>query len=211
MAKNQIERILSGRKALSMALTTPEILNSLRQMNIDEQKLQDYIKLSEEVEALITLQKKEFGEQLESTEAFNRIFDQASQIYSNALKIARVVFRDDLDAQGSLLLNGIRNRSFSGWYAQVTPFYSNLLANADYLKAMSGLGYSADKLQQEFDLVKQVEPAALAQQKEKRESVDATTAKDTMIDKFDTIMSDFKTVCKVTFGKNSDNFKKLGF
>jgi len=75
------------------------------------------------------------------------------KLYMKYLKIARIVFADDLSAREALLLDGSRERTYVEWVFQVSAFCSNMLNNPDFLVAMAAYGISKKEIS---DLQKQL-------------------------------------------------------
>ena len=73
------EAPLATQVAVDNALKGPKILEALTAYGYDETKITAGKTLYEEVSALVTLQKKEYGEQYEATEAVNSSWETADR------------------------------------------------------------------------------------------------------------------------------------
>ncbi|MCW3787038.1 hypothetical protein [Plebeiibacterium sediminum] len=60
--------------------------------------------------------------------------------YMKYLKLARIAFVDNIEAQESLMLLGVRARTYDKWFVQVSVFVNNLKSNSLYLKSMAEFG-----------------------------------------------------------------------
>ncbi len=65
---------------------------------------------------------------------------EVHKVYMKYLKLARIAFVGDIEAQESLLLIGVRARTFEKWFVQVSVFVNNMKSNNSYLELMSGYG-----------------------------------------------------------------------
>lgn len=211
MTKNPIERIIAGRKAINNALTTPEIMEILSNYNVTTRVLDAGLNLCRQAEDLISIQKKEYGESYDATEVFNKLFSNAIDEHYKAYIVAKIVLRGNVEAAKALVLNGKRKQSFSGWFGQAKPFYTNLLNNESYLSAMTAYAFTPERLQIGFDLLKQCEQSAQHQQKELSQAMAATKDRDDKLDSMDDWLFDFKSICKLALGKNSEYYQTLGF
>jgi len=67
--------------------------------------------------------------------------------YMKYIKLARIAFSNDVEAQEYLLLNGARARTYEKWHAQVVLFLKNLLSSNDYIKELNQFGVSLSDLE----------------------------------------------------------------
>ncbi len=63
-----------------------------------------------------------------------------ARLYMKYLKIARIVFEADEEAQVALVLKGPRERVYEKWFYQVSIFCNNLLATPDFVTQMNVFG-----------------------------------------------------------------------
>ena len=113
--------------------------------------------------------KKEKGEQKEATKEMENAWEAAADAYMPVLQIGRkLVFKNDAKAVVSLQLSGKRKTSLSGWIGQARAFYSNLLANPDWVARMAVYSFDETKLKAGLALVDALEQANLKQENEKK-------------------------------------------
>ncbi len=60
--------------------------------------------------------------------------------YMKIVKLSRIAFVNNLEAQEVLGLNGARERTYDKWYTQVRSLISNLLVSQDYLSELEQFG-----------------------------------------------------------------------
>lgn len=129
------EYLVRADVAIHNALNDPEILAALTPFGYDETALQAGADLLAEAEALHRAQQAEYAEQYTATEALERAWDTARDIYMQHLALARIAFRDDRETYRFLGLEGRRKRSFAGWVEQAETFYTHLLETPNVLAA----------------------------------------------------------------------------
>ena len=204
------ERLTTAQVAIDNALSDEPIKELLVPFGYDDAKLNEGKALLEQTVTLNQKQDKEYGEQFAATQELHSLQTTAHKQYMDAVALARIKFRDDVKAWQALGLNGKRKVSLSGWVEQATKFYTNLIADSDLVTAMSGYGYTAEKLQAELDQVKTVPDANANQSREMGEAQAATKERDASLDDLDQWMSDFKTVAKIALKDHDQWIEKLG-
>ncbi|NQT24065.1 hypothetical protein HQ585_01790 [candidate division KSB1 bacterium] len=204
------ERLTRAQVAIDNALSDEPIKTLLTPFGYDDAKLNEGKTLIEQTVTLNQKQDKEYGEQFAATQELHALQTTAHKQYMDAVELARIKFRDNVKAWQALGLNGSRKKSLSGWVEQATKFYSNLLADSDLITAMSGFGYTQEKLQAELSQVQAVPAANANQAKETGEAQAATKERDAALDDLDQWMSDFKTVAKIALKDHDQWIEKLG-
>ncbi|MCW3804873.1 hypothetical protein [Plebeiibacterium marinum] len=66
--------------------------------------------------------------------------------YMKYLKLARVAFVNDIEAQEALVLTGVRARTYDKWFTQVSVFVNNLKSNEQYLRSIGEYGVKISDL-----------------------------------------------------------------
>ncbi len=67
--------------------------------------------------------------------------------YMKYIKIARIVFAENHEANAILLLSGVRDRIYINWHFQVNVFCSNLLKTTDYWKELGEFGIHKSQIE----------------------------------------------------------------
>ena len=205
------QRLLNAQVAIDNSINAPEILAVVTLYGYDLARLQAALALYHEVMDLVAAQKREYGDQYEATAVMRAAWETADLAYKLTLKLARLVFKNDADARGALLLSGSRKLTIGGWIEQVTVFYKNLLEDPALIAAMTAYNYDEAKLQAEADLVQVVVDANAVQEREKGQAVAATELRDAKIDELDEWLADYKVVAQVAFDDAPQMLKQLGF
>ncbi len=209
--KNKTEDFLMAAKIMiENALSDNTVKTALANYGYDEAKLQAGKALYDEAFELDLVQKKESGEKVAVTAEFNNLWAEADQQYMKTLKVARIVLKNLYKADQSAMLYGVRKQSFNGWQEQAVSFYANILNDPQLLEAMAGYGYPEDKLQSEYDMVKQVIAKELQQKQEKGESEQATRVRDQKLDQLAVFISEMRGIAKVALADTPDYLEKLG-
>jgi hypothetical protein len=73
---------------------------------------------------------------------------QVNKSYMKYLKIARIAFDNNIEVRESLMLEGVRERTFEKWKHQVAVFCNNLLINKEYWPPIEAYGISMNLIQQ---------------------------------------------------------------
>lgn len=211
MKKQSIsEKMLSYGIIINNAINESEIANAIALFGYTAEKLNAAKSLLDECDVLVNAQIKEYGEQFEATEQVHTLWDNAAAAYNTSLKIARIAFKENANAQAALLLNGDRKDSLSGWLQQAQSFYNNLENNADFVQALSIYGYTAEKIAAEKALLADLEVAKQAQAKEKGEAQQATVDRDKKLDELDEWISEFVVIARIALEDKPQLLEKLG-
>lgn len=205
------ERLLEAQVAIDNSLSNPVILDAVTLFGYDQARLQAARALYDETMALVVAQKLEYGEQYEATATVDTAWKAADLAYKKALKISRVVFKDNAKAQAALGLSGSRKLSLSGWLQQATTFYTNLLNSPDFIAVMATYSYDQTKLEAESTLVQAVAIAKAAQDKERGEAQEATKLRDAKLDELDQWLSDYKAIAHVALDESPQQLEQLGW
>ncbi len=205
------DRLTATEIAVENALANADIRAALALYGYDEARLQEGQTLYQEAHALAEQQRVDYGEQYEATQNLGTLWEEANSVYTRSLQIARIALRDHHAAHDSLMLEGERKKSFSGWQQQANTFYSNLLASRQYLNAMALYGYNREGLAAEYAQVQAVADANATQESRKGVAQNATQLRNASMDALDQWMSDFKIVASLALAENPQHLEKLGF
>jgi len=211
----QTKRTLSGqmmghRILIDNCLADPGISSILARFGYGPEVLKSGSDKLKQLEAAQVAQDAEYGDQIAATEAVEKAWKRAREQYSDALTLARVAFKTDIDAQRALRLNGDRKDSLSGWLEDAKVFYQQLLNNTAWAKALERYDYTAARLTQEQAGVEEVSRLKSVQEKEKGEAKGATEARDKLLDETNAWFSDLKEVVKVALRTDPQKLERLG-
>ncbi len=106
--------------AIDNALANADILAALSALGYDEARLNEGKAPYEKARALYEAQRDRYGEQFAATEALEAKWAEARRVYGTTLKLARQLFKDDVEAIASLHLQGERAQGLAAWVAQAS-------------------------------------------------------------------------------------------
>lgn len=205
------DRLLAAQVAIDAALSDPELQAALAPFGYDVAALTAARTLYEEAQALVTAQRREYGEQFAATEAVQQAWEAADTVYMRSLKLARVAFKGNVHAYTSLGMNGRRKESLSGWLEQAELFYQGLQSEPVLLAEMARFGYDEAQVAAEAALVTAVRAANVTQENEKGQAQIITKTRDAKLDDLDDWLADFKVVAEVALADTPQQLEKFGF
>jgi len=167
--------------------------------------------LVDNVQTLDEKQKKEYSEQYQATETYNKDWNELKLMYSEHVELARIAFENDLHNYVQLGLQGRRKESFSGYMQQAKQYYNNALKDQAVMDVLSKKGISKKELEDTLVLIEKVEKEKYAQQKETGEAQQATKVRDAAHDDLGKWFGEFKRVAIVALSSKPVLAKILGF
>lgn len=198
------ERLTAIQTALDFITGTPDVGAALDPFGYNAAKIAEGQTLLDDAQTSHNAQQVEYGEQFAATEALAAARKAAEDAYTNTLKLARMVFRNDVAAQTALGFAGRRKETLSGLIGQMTTFYDNLLANGDWQSAIAPFNRPLGTLQAEQALVQAFSDANTTQEREKGEAQEATRDRDAKVDDIFDWHSDLVTVATVALEGNPE-------
>ena len=179
----QIDRQLNEAEMfISNAMAVPEIREAYAQAHRKEAYFQEGQDLLDQAQLLTQQQVDEYGDQYEATLALEAAREKAGEVYMRHLQMARLLFRNDANAQQDLLMSGDRKRALPTWITQAQTFYDNLLTDPALMDVMAAFGVGEDELQSGRELVNEVARAQKTQNAEESEAQEATLRRDEALD-----------------------------
>lgn len=190
-------RLSSIETALNAPSTITEIGTLLEPLGYDQAKIAEGKQLLADAKALVNRQKVEYGEQYEASEIVNDARAAATRVYTPTLTLARIALKREPAAPAALALHGARKRTLSGWLEQATTFYSNLLANPQWVAEMAKFNRDQAALEAEQSVIQTLVAANLNQEQEKGEAQAATRARDAKLDELYDWYADYRDVAVI--------------
>jgi len=214
MSKNlrtsEAQTLEQYRVAFENTASQPQISTTMAEYGYDSATMAIGKALYDETRLSFDSNKKETDEEAAAYALFASKEDQLAKIYSEHRKKAKVVFRNDPVTADKLEISGSLPQAYIKWLEVVKKFYTLALAKKDIQTQLSRLKVTVDELTAANALIPDVEAARAAYLKEKGESQDATTVKDTAFAKLDDWMSEFYAVAKIALGDNPQLLEALG-
>lgn len=135
--------------------------------------------------------------------------NQLGDIYSAHRRKAKVVFYDDLVTAKKLEITGSIPAAYVNWLDTVSKFYSITIKDAEIQTKLSRLKITLDDLNAANALIPEVKASRAVYLKEKGESEDATSIKDTAFAKLDVWMREFYSIAKIAMEDNPQLLEAL--
>lgn len=188
----------------------PVLKTALSRFGYHEEKWLEGKTLHHEAEALHLAWRRAAGEQEGATAEFKKAWALARKQYMKALKIARAIFKDDIKARVSLMLQGERKQDFAGWYKQAHTFYMNILDENEWINLFSEYGYRLEVLRHDCALVEQ----ALDRNSEQLRAMDkargAVENRDRKLAELARWLGKLKVVARVALEDDPQQMEKMG-
>ena len=175
-----------------------------------EEKLNEGATLLKSAEDMYEQQKKEYGDVDAAQNELAVTKKDAHSVYMVNLKIAKIAFKNDLQAQSTLDLNTRRASTFSGWLKQTLGFYHALLSNEGWKNVMGTFGITVEKLEEGLALVEEVNAKAEQVKKEKGDAENATQLRDEKFEELHDWISDYEEIAKIALADKPQLLEKLG-
>lgn len=198
------------RLALNNTINDSNIQTALAQYGYNAAKMAEGIALLAEAELLTEQQVARYGHQFAASQTMKQTRSTADATYTMALKVARVAFKDDVQANAALLLTGIRQKKLGQWIHQTLTFYNNLLADPRLLTKMSTYGYPEAKLTAERTLITDIQALDEMQEREKGLAQASTQSRDEKIKELKAWMKDFRNIAAVALANIPQKLEALG-
>ncbi len=184
------EFLNSAQLVINNTLGNPSILAAVSLYGYTEAKIREGQGLLEQALAAQQKRQTEYAEQLEASAEFETSWQTGKQVYMRHLKIARLIFKDDVNAIVALQLNGERKQSLSGWLLQANTFYLQALASAAIQAKFAEFNITVDVLQAAHAQIQAIEATNQKHQSERAEAQEATRHRDQTLD----ILNDWLTI-----------------
>ena len=211
MANYNIDEYLeSVHTALANLQTDTDLSGPLGAFGYTAAKIADLVSLYDEAAAIHLKQKTEYAEQYGATAQYETNRTTAQTTYMRHLKLARVVYKNNVTRTHQLGLQGERLQNFAGWRTQVEQFYTVALADADIKTDLATVGITLTELQSGQALFTTADAAWHAQKKEAGEAQEATQARDTALDALQDAFSDFLVIARVAFEDDAQKLERMG-
>lgn len=211
MKTNTLEsKILSADVAISAAKDNPEIKAAVAEYNYDDVRLDEGLALHAEANTLHKKQIKEYGDQFQATNDLDGIKGKANKMYMKHLKVARITMEDNVALTKSLMLNGRRRHTYTGWLDQASTFYDNGLDSLEALTALMEYNITEEKMKAGQVLVNQTAASLKTQLKEVGEAQRATKQREKAFDLMEDWMVKFITIARIALEDDPQLLEIMG-
>lgn len=204
-------RLSEAQLSIDNALNTPEILAIISPYGFSVDKLQEGRGIYESALAENKARTASRGSQLGATDRMTQAQRSTYQSYINHIKIARIVFQNDREANAALDLTGRRKRDLPGCIAQMKTFYTNALSNPAFVAALGSYNITQTALSEGQSLVSALEAVNGQQEQAKGKQEDAIAGQSAAFRNMDQWMSKYKRVARVALEATPQYLSALGF
>lgn len=203
------EQLIANMKLAFGNAKEPEILSKLADVGIDKTILDDHLDQVAILEQLSQQQIKEYGEQYGETDKFNQKRDEINDIFVTHRNLAKIVFKGNRQAYSTLGIDSGRKYAFAAWYQQVSNFYAQILANADFKAKAETVSIKNADITNMQTALQDVTSLKESQKKEIGEAQRATDIRDEAIDVLYPKYMELTAYAKVLF-PDDQTLEKLG-
>ncbi len=204
------EFLYQSRLRIRNSIEDSSIQSAVAQLGYTPERLETGEILLTESEQLCKVFEKEHGEVAQAFANRNSEREKANKTYKIHLAIAIIVFKNDKAAQTALQLSGRRATTLSGWIQQCNNFYSNLLANPDWLAEMNKHSISEEALTAGKQLIANVASYAEVIMREKGDAQQATKERDAKLEELAEWVNDYVSIAKLALADSPQLLEKLG-
>lgn len=195
---------------LSNLRDDPELNGPMGMAGYSAERINQLLDLHQQAFDAVEKQRSEYGDQYGATQDFHAAWDAADTVYMRYVRLARVVFKDDVARRVALGLDGRRKHSFSGWQSQARQFYDSALADAEIQNALATVGITQQALQDGLALMEAADQERHRQQKEIGEAQEATQARDALLDDIFEEWADLVEIARVVFADDPQKLERMG-
>jgi hypothetical protein len=203
------DKLLSINKSITSVENNPEIQELLSVFGYTHERMEEGKKMIEKVNSLMTVKMEKYSDMELATDEFNNFWKNVYSIYMVTLKVVRVAFSEQTEMLQRFHAIGKRNRSLSGWLVDAITLYTNILNSQEALKVMSLYGYTAEKLDEEFQKVTEVERWINKRLNEKGMAQQATIERDEAFDTLCKWYSKFRAIARIALYEKPQLFEEL--
>ena len=204
------ELLLKAGLIINNSKNDQEILDLVSPFGYNAEKLSNGGVLFSSVNTLVANQKKEYGEANQAQDNYEQKKDIADKSYIIHLKVARIAFKNNVQAQFTLELNGRRASTISGWIQQTRNFYNSILANEDWKAGMASFGQTEDIMSKGLAGTEEISSLYEIVKKENGEAQNATNERDKKIEELVDWLSDYVEIAKIALENKPQLLEKLG-
>ncbi len=195
---------------INNSLNDVKVQEAVSEFGFTTERLETGRQLLDASNALNELFIKEYGELNEAYEQRNETKEKANFKYQGHVAVARIVFKDNPAAITALELNKPLPRTNSEWFIRSRTFYNNLLANAQWLAAMSDYNAGEETLKGVLNDIKAVESYAEVIMREKGDAQNATQQRDAKLEELNEWVNDYESIARIALNEQPQLLEKLG-
>ncbi len=204
------DKLMRAELLIKGSAADEEIKLSLKKYGFGEEKLVYAAALLNEVKDLFLVKENEKSGKKDAVESFNKMMDSINETYVEAVKLARIAFKNNKEIYSFLGLSGKREGKYALWIVQLKSFYRNALSRADIIDVLSQYNISEETLRLGLRNAEDIETERIDMEREKSESVTSTNNFNKKLKELEGIISDLKKIALIALKNNPGWLKRLG-
>jgi hypothetical protein len=211
MKKNltDAERLHNIENGILGTLNNPEILERMNGYGYAAERITGGEELLKKARRLVARHSEEYSDQYVATDELEKSRATAYAGYMITLKVVRVAFGNQPGKLPDFNATGRRKRSLSGWLNDARVMYTNL-QTPEALDVMAKYGYTAERLQEEYQKVEAVAQLHSKRLAETGSAQQSTQERDAAIDEVCNWFSDFRAIVRVALYDKPQLLEALG-
>ncbi|NIM11484.1 MAG: hypothetical protein GTO45_16310 [Candidatus Aminicenantes bacterium] len=179
--------------------------------NVDETRITEYVAIYDAAELAESKKSKEFGEQLEASIIFERIFKEAEALFRKHRDFLKLLLKDDIDKQKKLFLVGVpRAKKIADLLKHMREVYFRTLEHDEVVTGVARYGITREDLETGLQKVIEAMDAKEKHNREKGDAEDATLLRDDAFEKLDDVVDELETILYYALEDRPQLLEKLG-
>jgi hypothetical protein len=202
-------RLHNIENGISGTLNNSEILERMNDYGYTTVRITEGEELLKKAKRLVALHSEEYSDQYMATDELEK---SRTASYANSmitLKVVRVAFKNQPKRLPDFNATGPRKRSLSGWLNDARVMYTNL-QTPEALEVMAKYGYTAERLQEEYQKVETVAQLHSKRLSETSSAQQSTQERDRALDEVCNWYSDFRAIARVALYDKPQLLEALG-
>ena len=197
-----IDEKISRMKITFNNATLPGIFETMQTVGYTAEKIDSLKAKLTGVENLQVARNKEYAEQLSESAKFDVKRTEIDVLYNTHRKLAKILFKSDVQAQAALQLDLPKPAVFSSWVQQVSGFYQQLNNTVMFKQKVSAIGIAAEVINRQLQSLEELQGLRDSQRKELSEAQAATDARDKAFDELYPLYTEYIQYAKVLLPDN---------
>lgn len=160
----------------------PEIMPVLSTVGYTPEILNDYLKETDELASLSQQQKKEYGEQYEEADKFEKQRAEIDSTFRTQRALLKIIFKNNIKNQTTLELNTRVKTAYGAWEQMIENFYAQIKASPELTEEVKKVSITEEVMDDVLDKLHALRSTKKSHRKELAEAQAATEARDKAFD-----------------------------
>ena len=150
------------------------------------------------------------GQQYRARKKFEKLQNEANEIYQIHLKFLRISFEKDVEKLKEISAYGIRTRSTADWLKEAITFYQNTVIDEEAMVELDSYGITAEMFQQNENKLKDVDAAYRDHKLKLGAAQNAVVLRDEIFNELALFRKKFIAICRTALRDYPQLLEKLG-